>query len=449
MTLRRPMAGGLSFPLSLGEGSPSFWPAASIHDGISLDFARGIYYTKAPGAAPVYGALTSLFTFTRAAPDASYRAADGVLKFATTNVPRVEYDANGSCLGLLMEASRTNLALQSQDLATTWTVSGATASVNSVAAPDGATTADTLVESSGGTFHLVRQDVTITANSAYTFSVFVKAAGRTACKLQVSNTLENTGANADFDLTAVTANNVTNFGTGSSSAATITAYANGWYRISLRTTIDAASTTGRIQLLLANPAGTTSYSGGGASGMYVWGMQYELGQFMSSYIPTTTVSVARTADSCIRTLSTEYNAAAGTAVVVGRASGGQEAANQHFYCFDNGTNQEVIRFYRNNSTDTVVSVVTDGGVAQAQQATDSFTNLTVFKSAVAFQVNDYAYSFNGGAIATDTLLTMPSPTQLGLGYAPFNGSAQMYGHIRTFDYYPQRLSDAYLQQVTA
>ncbi|NBW14388.1 MAG: hypothetical protein EBR82_40960, partial [Caulobacteraceae bacterium] len=367
---------------------------------------------------------------------------------AVTNTPRIEYDAGGSCLGLLMEASRTNLALQSQDLATTWTVSGATASANSVAAPDGTTTADTLVESSGGTFHLVRQDVTITANSAYTFSVFVKAAGRTACKLQVSNTLENTGANADFDLTAVTASNVTNFGTGASSAATITAYANGWYRISLRTTIDAASTTGRIQLLLANPAGTTSYSGDGASGMYMWGMQYELGQFMSSYIPTTTIAVARTADSCIRTLSTEYSATAGTVVVQGRASGGQDTAQQYVYEFGDGTGNESTRLQRQANTDLCRVNVVDGGVAQSGALTDfTFVNSTAFKHSLSWSVNDLAASLNGAAVTTDAVATIPTTTSLGLGISTFGLPAN--GHIRRFDYYPTRLSNAFLQLASA
>jgi len=427
--------------------SSPLYGGSSFHDGISFNAETQRVVIKAVGGSPTVTSLTSAFTFT-CGNQSMYRGANGLLVQAVTNTPRIEYDAGGSCLGLLMEASRTNLALQSQDLATTWTVSGATASANSVAAPDGTTTADTLVESSGGTFHLVRQDVTITANSAYTFSVFVKAAGRTACKLQVSNTLENTGANADFDLTAVTASNVTNFGTGASSAATITAYANGWYRISLRTTIDAASTTGRIQLLLANPAGTTSYSGDGASGMYMWGMQYELGQFMSSYIPTTTIAVARTADSCIRTLSTEYSATAGTVVVQGRASGGQDTAQQYVYEFGDGTGNESTRLQRQANTDLCRVNVVDGGVAQSGALTDfTFVNSTAFKHSLSWSVNDLAASLNGAAVTTDAVATIPTTTSLGLGISTFGLPAN--GHIRRFDYYPTRLSNAFLQLASA
>jgi hypothetical protein len=49
-------------------------------------------------------------------------------------------------LGMLMEASRTNLCLQSQDLATTWQNDGSSETVDTIAAPDGTTTADTIVE---------------------------------------------------------------------------------------------------------------------------------------------------------------------------------------------------------------------------------------------------------------------------------------------------------------
>ena len=49
-----------------------------------------------------------LITFSRAS-SATYLDSDGVLKTATTNVPRIEYDADGNRLGLLIEEQRTNL----------------------------------------------------------------------------------------------------------------------------------------------------------------------------------------------------------------------------------------------------------------------------------------------------------------------------------------------------
>jgi hypothetical protein len=131
-------------------------------------------------------------------------------------------------------------------------------------------------------------------------------------------------------------------------------------------------------------------------------------------------------------------------VVAGRAGGGQDAANQHVYSLDNGTNTEIIRLYRNNAADTVVLSMADTAVNQVTQASDSFVNSTAFKSAIAYALNDVGYSFNGGAAVVDSTATMPTPTQLALGGAGFV-VAPMNGHIRTFDYYPTRLDNATLQ----
>lgn len=428
-------------PLVRGPVGPRYGGAA-YHDGIAYNAETGRVVLKAVGAAPTITTLTSAFTFT-GGNQSMYMGPAGLLVQSAANTPRIEYDASGNCLGLLMEASRTNLCLQSQNLSTTWTLSGATASANSIAAPDGTTTADTLVESVGGTFHLARQDVTITANSAYTFSLFVKAAGRTSCKLQVSNTLENTGSNVDVNLSAGTVGTVTNFGTGASSAATITAFSNGWYRVSLRTTIDAASTTGRVQVLLSNPVGTISYSGDGASGLYLWGMQYELGQFPSSYIPTTTLAVARTADSCIRTLGSEFSATAGTVVVnVADFISADVAANNCIASLDDATANERYTLQRTNTAGAMRLNVFDGGANQAAIDGLSVISTAGVRLAYAYAANDFAISGNGGAVATDVAGTLPTVTRLDLG-SRLTGE-HLWGHIRRFDYYPTRLPNTFL-----
>ena len=432
--IRSPIRGQMTRANGFGSG---------FHDGISFQASTGRVIVKATGASPTLGTLTSLFTFT-SGNQSMYRGPGGLLVQSVTNTPRVEYGPGGDVYGLLMEASRTNLCLQSADISTSWVLSGATASVNATAAPDGTTTADKLVESAGGTFHLVRQDIAISANTANTFSIYVKASGRTACKLQVSNTLENTGSNVDIDLSAVTVSNLTNFGTGTASAATIEPWTNGWFRVSLRTTIDAASTTGRVQLLLASPVGTTNYSGDGASGLFLWGGQYEAGQFMSSHIPTTTVSVARTADSCIRTLASEFSATAGSVVVAGRASGGQDAANsQTVYDFNDGTGANRITILRVAAGDTARFTMLTASVQQGP-LDGTFVSSTTYKAAIAFAANDLAYSFNGAAVTTDATATLPAITKLELGSGTV-GNVQGNCHIRTFDYYPTRLANETLQ----
>ena len=188
----------------------------------------------------------------------------------------------------------TNLCLASEDLSSaSWTKSLVTISSNAVVAPiGGVQTADTLIEDVGGTFHLVRQNVTIAASSFNTFSFFAQAAGRTSCRLQLSNTLENTGTFVDFNFSTGVTSNLTNFGTGVNLGASIARYPNSWFRVSLCSRIDTSSTSIRLQILLSNPIGTTNYAGDGTSGLTLWGMQLETNTTSpSEYVPTGTFEV--------------------------------------------------------------------------------------------------------------------------------------------------------------
>ena len=418
--------------------------ATASHDGISFQASTGRVVIKAPGAAPTVTTLTSAFTFT-GGNQSMYRGPSGLLIASATNTPRIEYGSGGDVLGLLMEASRTNLALQSADFATSWITSLATVSANTITDPAGTTTADKIVESSGGTFHLVRQDVAIAANTPHTFSIWAVAAGRTFCRVQFSDNTETNGAFVDVNLTTGATGAVTTFGTGSAASVVMSQYAGGLWRIQLTCTVDAASVTGRMQILLASALGTVNYAGDGASGIGLYGAQLEAAKFASSYIPTTTVSVARTADSCIRTLSTEFSATAGTVVVAGRTSGGQDATlGQVIAEFNDGTGNERHTITRAAATDSQRYNMFDGGALQSSLDGGAFGNLTMFKLGAAWALNDVAASFNGAAVVTDSAATLPTVTQLGLASPSGAGGMAMNGHIRTFDYYPTRQPNEWL-----
>jgi hypothetical protein len=76
-------------------------------------------------------------------------------------------------------------------------------------------------------------------------------------------------------------------------SASMTAIANGWWRIA--TTWNYAGTgTGPIQVV--HNGTTTIYTGDGVSGLYVWGAQFEAGSVASSYIPTLAAAISRLAD---------------------------------------------------------------------------------------------------------------------------------------------------------
>jgi len=96
----------------------------------------------------------------------------GVVKSVAANIARVHYLPDGSGdYGLLIEPAATNVCLQSEDTATTWTNTGVAFS-SSVLAPDNNYTADELkVDASTGN-HWIEQAYTGSTTNNFCASVF-------------------------------------------------------------------------------------------------------------------------------------------------------------------------------------------------------------------------------------------------------------------------------------
>lgn len=418
----------------------------TLHDGISLNFQTGQHYVKRVGGVVSRGALTDFFTFT-GGNQSMYMGPAGLLVQSVTNTPRVEYDASGNCLGLLMEASRTNLMTYSQDLSgADWSSLGSTLSSNSATAPDGTTTADLVTEDGSSSAHGYVNNRTLATSTVYTTSFWAKPNGRTFAIMRYTGTgWLNSDQAAFFNLTG--SGSLGTLGTGVT--ATITAYPNGWYRCTSTYTTAASSGTGSGSRLAFSSADTTQiYAGNSSSGMYFWGVQQEAGRFASSYIPTTTLAVARTADSCIRTLGSEFSATAGTVVVnVADFISADVAANNCIASLDDATANERYTLQRTNTAGAMRLNVFDGGANQAAIDGLSVISTAGVRLAYAYAANDFAISGNGGAVATDVAGTLPTVTRLDLG-SRLTGE-HLWGHIRRFDYYPTRLPNADLLRLAA
>jgi hypothetical protein len=434
--IRSPVRGQMTLATGSGE---------SFHDGISFNARTGRVIVKAPGASPQIGTLASFFTFT-GGNQSMYMGPAGLLVPSVTNTPRIEYDANGNCLGLLMEAARTNLAIQSFDLSA-YTLTGITVGSNVIAGPDGAVTADSMIEDASTGLHRAGGTSVGAANVTNTCSFFVKAGTRSKGRVRMGGASGSTIAN--FDLVAKTITPVTPSGNGTCTGATITELANGWFRVTATGVPDSTSgLTFQPSCDLADAAFSFSYTGTNATiGAYCTGFQVEAAAFASSYIPTTTVSVARTADSCIRTLGAEFSATAGAAVVTGRAQGGQ-SSRQTCWAFTDGTTANTIPLIRPGSTDSFQLRIDAASVNQAAIGFVMANNAS-FKAAAAWAANDAQMYIDGLAGAPDAAVTLPAGiTTLGLG-VEFGTTNGWNGHIKSFDYYPTRLANNMLQQMSA
>lgn len=156
-----------------------------------------------------------------------------------------------------------------------WTKVRASISPNAAANPvDGLTTADKLVEDASANTSHYCYTLPPVVTGIHTFSVYVKAAGRTWCDLAV----EGSAKNAYFDV----ANGVVgNVAAGYTSA--IEDAGGGWYRCS----ITGLCTSGQsVYYLIAEADGDAVFSGGGSSGLYIWGAQLNRG-ILRPYVLTT------------------------------------------------------------------------------------------------------------------------------------------------------------------
>ena len=431
---------------------PNAIAVGGFHDGVSYDArvspeSGGRTVVKLPGVAAQVGKLTDFFAFTGDA-NSKYRGASGLLIPSLTNTPRVEYDANGAVLGLLLEASRINLALQSEAIDNAvWIKALATITANAGLGPDGATVADKIVEDGTTGVHTATQGVTVVAGTTYTFSAWLRAAGRQWAQLTFDDGTPN-GVSAVFDLSGGTISKAAfNMGTGTGAVATIQPWSAGLYRCSISGQI--ATTAGRILAAPSNAAspGTNypNYAGDSASGIHVVGVQFELGPFASSYIPTTAATVTRATDVVTRALGSEFNAAAGTLFAdVADFSSADVSINNCIANLDDTTANKRYTLQRTNTAGTIRLNVFDGGVNQASIDGSTHISTLRLKAAYAYALNDFAIAADAGAVATDTLGTLPAVTTLRLGQREGAGEL-LFGHLRRLDYYPSRLSNAQLQ----
>jgi len=233
---------------------------------------------------------------------------DGVKYFATRNgntvASNVVTEATGAAIpsatlkGYLAEGSRTNLAVRSEELASgPWGGLNVTVSTDSVSAPSGLTTADTMTETSAVATQFQRsQSLTISSGSTYTISAFVKrgAGSGRHMRLELSGAIHGFRANFNADTGAVASS--LGIGSGTVVAAGSVAYPNGWYRFSVTGVASTETAVAFYYRMTESLDGPITYNGDGSSSFYVWGAQLENASFASSYIPTTSASVTRAAD---------------------------------------------------------------------------------------------------------------------------------------------------------
>jgi len=327
--------------------------------------------------------------------------------------PRIDYSTGSA--GLLIEEGRTNLATYSNDTSQKppwdYNVNGnpSTVTQNFYTSPDGTVNAAKVV-TTGTTEGIYHRSTTLpTANQYYTFSIYLYSPDGLAIRIEA-------GASGGTAWTGTLFKQIDTPPVG-------------WSRQYL--TVQAASSVTATSITLAIKA-----QGRGAGSTFgVYGYQYELGSFPTSYIPTAGSSVARAADVVSITDGplAVLQGAQGSAIAetFAEAASGL-SANATIV----GTSSTQL-MYRTAGGNQLASW---NGSVSLTDGTTTWTNST--RSGAGFSANGRSLSLNGGAITSDA----NSVIMTGSAYiGSQNGSSNFDGWFKSIAFYRTRLPDAVLQ----
>jgi hypothetical protein len=364
--------------------------------------------------------------------------------FATSYIPTTSATVTraadvASITGSNFGTTRTNLLTYSELFnASPWAPGSlSVASTTATTSPAGINTAIRFIENTvAAQFHFINYPLTKAASAIqYTVSGYGKAGER---ELILSAANGVTGSVARFNLaTGVITAVATGYGGGfTAQGSTITPVGNGWYRFSMTFTTD--TTTGlTIQFALYNTAlATNVYTGDGTSGIYLWGAQLETGSAATPYIPTTTAAVSVFESSW-------YNQTEGT--VFADVSVLSTSRVNQVISFNDGTLNNRFEFRPVGNVDTMRTDCVVSGVTKYSNVAFALTGQRRI-GALAIKANDFRMQ-SGATGVSPASDAVPTVDRLYLNYATF-ANGEINGTIKRLTYWPVRLANTVLQQIT-
>ena len=249
-------------------------------------------------------------------------------------------------------------------------------------------------------------------------------------------------------------NQLLNSGTLSTQSVTTTAVANtlsfyGTGTITLSGTSSAGPLVGtgasdRVLLTFTPTAGTLTLTVSGTVG----NAQLELGSFATSYIPTTSAVVTRSADVCQITggdFTSFWNASEGSFAVEYDRIFTPSVGVNYFSLVDGGSYANRMGFVYDPS----VAIIGDhmfivvGGVLLGRVGTGTVVSSAGGKFASCYKVNDFAGTSNGAAVSAIASGAVPAITRMAVGGSALDG-IYLNGHISRLRYYNTRLTNSQL-----
>ena len=325
-----------------------------------------------------------------------------LLRTAAINEPRLEYDASGNPLGLLIEEARSNVVTYSEDFSQSyWLKQSVTVAPTSVAAPDGTTSAYEMDMASNGMVRALTGYVPSVGQS-YTASIWLKAGTASTVKLSILFNGSGLGmVTENFTLT------------------------NKWQRFDITSTVPSGTPDQVRYRIIASEAGS----------ILVWGAQVETGAFPTSYIPTSGSTVTRAKD--VTSLPVErfaYNQKKGTVIV--NAEYFSTTNNVRFWEISNNTSDNFMAMYKQTPTSIAGYIATSSQQEFLQTVVSSSVIGTNYKLALAFATNNTTSTADGNSVVVDTSSLIPTVTKLHIGQRGHGNQFTLNGHIKHYPILP-------------
>lgn len=369
------------------------------------------------------GLLDSRVTITRALNTATRFNSLGSLEIVNADLPRFDYipKVGGSCKGILIEETRTNIFntvnFVNPSSTTGWAKIGDAAATFSVVSDmtELANAGLSGICSSGNVFKL---DNSAGTTNAYAYITTAVTFGLS--NVSISAYVRGTGTYR-FEI---------NVGTWTGGNKTLSSV------YERQTTVGATNTSSNQFRVRALP-GTV---------IYFILAQLEIGDFSTSIIPNTGLPTTRNADVVAMTgtnFSNWYVPGAG-AISVKFSTYYVTPSSAYVYTMGDSSDTETIYSVINSSSNCVCNIVS-GSVQQASMSpsgTISANNSS--KIAVAFTQDNFGASLNASNVVTDLLGSMPSPNRLTFGNRATSNRA-LNGWVQNFSYWPQRIINAEVQ----
>jgi hypothetical protein len=372
------------------------------------------------------------FTFSRASIGTRVNK-DGLIETMGQDIARIDYTDSADGV-LLLEPSRTNSLVQSNQFDTTWTLSN-TSVVGNQTGVGGSANAWKLTANSGSG----EKKIFVSASSG-TQSLSVYAKKGTRDYLYLRGVTGNFNKRVFFNLS----NGI--IGTNEAVSAEIFNMGNGWYRCNAVFNQDGGY---EFQIGIAENDNTATYTDDGTGNIYIQYAQAEVGSYPTSYIPTSGSTVTRAAETCNNSGNSEvFNDSEGVLFVDVSALADDNTAR--YLSISDGSFTNRVSIFFSNVSNQIGGRIVVGGSSIFLTATGQ-TQTNYNKIALKWKVNDYELYINGFGVAASVLgSTFPEST---LSEISFNdggtGVAYMYAKTKELGCYDTALTDAELETLTS